>query len=307
MPTTSIIRESLTTLQDIAPTGLEPFVLMKRINLQSKVRKRLNHMDWFDDVGFSNLAFDAAFQFYVSVYPIAPTQMDWGQDWLKSGPDASSDNVLMKVSGSYISSTSEKSTFFEFPSEALKDDPTFTFYSDHVYLTALIWTATGSDTDLLTGYRNSVYLQVEETAVGFVEYGLGVYVERKNANLIEALVNHELGGMITAAEIAGDWFPTWLMGGTRPSFMLNAGTIASFFQSEPVGSPEKMIDRANYNIFYDEASQMVDFDDPFGGDDVAKDNIPDWITLVDNKGLRDEVLPNFPPVKKNDVGLTVFV
>lgn len=302
-----VIRESVTTLDDIAPTGLEPWVIMKRINLRSRVRKRMNHMDWFDDVGFSNLPFDAAFQFYLSVYPIAPTNMDWGQKWLKSGPDASSDNVLMKVSGSFSYSSQETSTFVEFPSEALQDDPTFTFYSDHIFLTALIWTDTGTDTDLLTGYRNSIYLQLEETSVGWVEYGLGVYVERKNANLIEALVNQELGGMETAATIAGNWFPTWLFGGTRSEMMLSGETSASWFFAGASDSPEVMLDRYNYNLMYRDAISMVDFDSAFGGEDPVKGAIPDWVTLADNKGLRDEVKSNFPPVKKNDLGLTVFV
>ena len=269
-------RESISIDDIVNVDGLSYQLFEKRINLRSGMRHTVNFIDFYDDSQFAALTGDnEGYLFYVSKYPITPTELIMAEIFQNAGPAASDPNVIFKASLIKTAATSPVITD-EFPNQFLGSSPTFNFYSDHVYLTLILYAAT---TASFTDPQMSVYMAVESIDCNTVEYMMGYYSEYQNAQLIQKLNQGTLQPLTPEGQM-GYNFPMWLAGGVRPERMLKADALADWWHNLDGNFAEKTQTVTNLREFYDASKQMVNFDEAFGTEDPVKGGIPDWIRLT---------------------------
>ena len=269
-------RESISIDDIVDVEGLSYKLFEKRINLRSGMRHTVNFIDFYDDSQFAALTGDnEGYLFYVSKYPITPTELIMAEIFQNAGPAASDPNVIFKASliktGAAVPVVTD-----EFPNQFLGSSPTFNFYSDHVYLTLILYAAT---TASFTDPQMSVYMAVESIDCNTVEYMMGYYSEYQNAQLIQKLNQGTLQPLTPEGQM-GYNFPMWLAGGVRPERMLKADALADWWHNLDGNFAEKTQTVTNLREFYDASKQMVNFDAAFGSQDPVKGGIPDWIRLT---------------------------
>jgi hypothetical protein len=269
-------RESISIDDIVNVDGLSYQLFEKRINLRSGMRHTVNFIDFYDDSQFAALTGDnEGYLFYVSKYPITPTELIMAEIFQNAGPAASDPNVIFKASLIKTAATSPVITD-EFPNQFLGSSPTFNFYSDHVYLTLILYAAT---TASFTDPQMSVYMAVESIDCNTVEYMMGYYSEYQTAQLIQKLNQGTLQPLTPEGQM-GYNFPMWLAGGVRPERMLKADALADWWHNLDGNFAEKTQTVTNLREFYDASKQMVNFDEAFGTEDPVKGGIPDWIRLT---------------------------
>jgi len=270
-------RESVSIDEEVHVSGFSYRLFQKRINLRSGMRHTVNFIDYYDDSQFAALTGDQeAYLFYVSKYPIIPTEMVMAEIFSNAGPPASDPNVLFKAS-LIKRGASEAVITDEFPNQFLGASPTFNFYSNHVYLTLILYDA-GSGADF-TDPQMSVYMAIDSKTCNRVEYSMGYYKEYQEAQLIQ-LLNQGVLQPLTPAGQMGYSFPMWLIGGVRPERMLRADALADWWHNLDGNFAEKTQTVTNLREYYDLSKQMVEFDEAFGVEDPSKGGVPDWIRLT---------------------------
>jgi hypothetical protein len=222
----------------------------------------------------------AAYLFYVSKYPVIPTDMIMAQSFVNAGPAASDPNVLFKAS---MVKTDNVAVAIEaeFPNQFLGSSPTFSFYTEHLYLTLILYDEVGPSGTTFIEPQMSVYMAIDSVEANTVEYMMGYYKEYQEAQLV-LLLNQ--GTLVSnsnefPADQMGYSFPMWLAGGIRPERMLKADALADWWHNLDGNFAEKTQTVTNLREFYDAAKQMVQFDEAFGIEDPVKGGIPDWIRL----------------------------
>jgi len=269
-------RESLSIDELVDVTGFSYKLFQKRINLQSGRRHTVNFIDYYDDSQFAALTGDnEGYLFYVSKYPIIPTEMVLAEIFANAGPPASDPNVLFKASLIKREAVAAVITD-EFPNQFLGASPTFNFYSNHVYLTLILYAAS---TAQFTDPQMSVYMAIDSKKCNQVEFAMGYYKEYQEAQLIQ-LLNQGVLQPLTPEGQMGYSFPMWLIGGIRPERMLRADALADWWHSLDGNFAEKTQTVTNLREYYDLSKQMVPFDDAFGVEDPSKGGVPDWIRLT---------------------------
>lgn len=273
----SEFRETLSIKEDFVMSNNDYQLFQRKINLRDGQRHTVNFIDFYDDsqLNFS-LPINSGYLFYISKYPVIPGGMEWAELFGLSGPAAADPNVLFKAS--YARTTLDPvGARDEFPNQFLGSSPTFTFYSNHVYLTLILYNDSGGS-DTVKDPQMSVYMAIDSKNVDSVEYSMGFWREYQNAQLIGLLSTGVLQPDTPAAQ-AGATFPMWLAGGIRPERMLRADALADWWHNLDGNFAEKTQSVSNLRTYYDTAKQMVTFDSAFGGVDVAKGDVPDWIRL----------------------------
>ena len=267
-------RESISIDDIVNVEGFSYQLFEKRINLQSGKRHTVNFVDFYDDSQFAALTGDnEGYLFYISKYPITPTELIMAEIFQNAGPAASDPNVIFKASliktGAAVPVVTD-----EFPNQFLGSSPTFNFYSDHVYLTLILYAAT---TASFTDPQMSVYMAVESIDCNNVEYMMGYYSEYQSAQLNQKLNQGTLQPLTPEGQM-GYNFPMWLAGGIRPERMLKADALADWWHNLDGNFAEKTQTVTNLREFYDDSKVMVNFDDAFGSES-AKGGVPDWIRM----------------------------
>ena len=274
-------RESI-SVQDGVPVAEDSYALFqKRISLRTGDRHTVNFIDFYDDSQISaGLTPPSAWQFFVSKYPVLPTNMSWVEGAIgNAGPPASDPNVLFKAS-SVIGGVAPNIAQIddEFPNQFLGSSPTFTFYTDHLYLTLILYNLV-PDGQTVVDPQMSVYMAIDSVDVNSVEFSMGYYKEYQDAQLIQVLS----GGVqmqSTPLLQAGYNFPMWLAGGIRPEKMLRADALADWWHNLDGNFAEKTQTVTNLREYYNLAKTMVTFDAAFGGPATdPKGAVPDWIRV----------------------------
>lgn len=268
-------RESISIADLISVDAGDYKIYNKRINLRDGFRHTVNFIDYFDDSQLgSNDGSDEAYLFYVSKYPVIPTNLIMAETFANAGPPASDPNVLFKAS--MVKNTAGTRSSDEFPNQFLGASPTFNFYTNHLYLTLILYNADASPETFLEP-QMSVYMAIDSVNCNSTEYSMGFYREYQEAQLIQML---NQGSLLpdTAAGQMGYSFPMWLSGGIRPERMLRADALADWWHSLDGNFAEKTQTVTNLREFYDDAKTMVSFDSAFGAD-TAKGGVPDWIKM----------------------------
>jgi len=306
----SEIRE---TLQGTVEIGAEGFgILHKRINLKQGYRHHIQSIDWFNDMGgmwMANLGEGEppiGYQFYLSPYPIQVTDEDWGSNLgllNNSGPMAGDDTVLFKALGYGLGQDIITSPPIEteFPNQSVGGLPNFTWYSDHLYLSCVVFNASSPPLNEVP-IKMSIYINTKNTRVSGLEHSMGVYQEMQEAQcrlLTETAVN------INTLHNAGYTWPTWTYGGTRPELMLDGPSTLIYYGHTGYGIAEEMKSQAEFRQDYMDSSQMVAFDAAFGS---FADSIPQWIQIFDVDGIfSGPIRANYPPNKYHDNGNTMML
>lgn len=301
------IRETLNTGEVVAQGSDGSLIIQKRINLQHGKRHTINHCDFFDDgnmfAGLSQSNFNFAYEFYVTNYPIIPTDVTLpGISATTFGPQAGDDQVLFKVR-KYTGGFGQ--TVETFPNTFLGSSPTFSFYTPQLYLTLI---AGGED---LEDYEEKVFMSwyaaLNAVDVDSIEYGIGML--REHADNQWRVLNSN-GVVIDVAEIEGAQ-PMWQIGGIRPEIMSRpsgAGAAEGwFFGLAGYGEGEAMSSTAGIRTGLDLARTMVGHTAAFGDADL---DVPDWFKAIAAPFPEFATGPmraNFPPVVKNNNGNTEMV
>tara|TARA_R110002110_G_C13444459_1_gene716476 strand:- start:298 stop:1233 length:936 start_codon:yes stop_codon:yes gene_type:complete len=269
-------RESLSIDDNIELEGFSYKLFQKRINLRSGLRHTVNFIDFYDDSQFAALTGDnEGYLFYVSKYPVVPTELILAEIFANAGPAASDPNVLFKAS-LVKRDANTAAVVDEFPNQFLGASPTFNFYSNHLYLTLILYAATTAE---FQDPQMSIYMAVDSVDCNTVEYMMGFYREYQEAQLIQQLNQGTLQPLTPEGQM-GYSFPMWLAGGIRPERMLRADALADWWHNLDGNFAEKTQTVTNLREYYDASKQMVNFDEAFGSDDTAKGGIPDWIRLT---------------------------
>ena len=304
-----MINEIRETLQGVAITDFDGVgILTKRINLKKGYRHQVNHIDVFNDMGLmwqSERENDqpVGYQLYVSPYPMQVNKEEWGTynyGLTHSGAMAGDDNVLYKgmgfTSGNRWDTAKQIET--EFPNEQLAGWPTFLWYTDHLYITCIVF----NKPNIKFPVKFSLYMSVQEKKCNKIEHQMGVYQEMLDAQC-RLLTNTAV--TINPQVYAGNNWPMWRQGGIRPELMINAPLAMQYYSNNGYGDAENMDSVSEYRFRYTESRKMVDYNKAFGNADL---DLPDWINLFDITGIfAGSLRPQFPPLKKHDNGNTMML
>lgn len=270
-------RESLAISDEVNVPSADYLLFERRINLKEGQRHTVNFIDFYDDSQIAaSLDNDKGYLFYVSKYPLIPTDMIVADSFANSGPGAADPNVLFKASVMRVEGNPV--LIDEFPNQFLGSSPTFTFYSNHLYLTLILYDGAGGTPFDPQGVQMSVYMAIDSVDVDAVEYSMGFWREYQNAQLIP-LLNTASVQPGTPALQAGKNFPMWLAGGIRPERVLRADALADWWHNLDGNFAEKTQTVTNLREFYDAAKTMQPFTTAFGTFDASKGEIPDWIRV----------------------------
>jgi len=327
MPTTHI-REVLVGEGKYDAPGQNSYaILEKRINLPEGKAYRIKNVQMFDDLGglnASNSPFAPvgespdsihARQVYVTPYPITLTNNRWGTtDSIqttvleKSGPFAGDASVLYKHQVISAANSLQDDALYlsddyrvvqEFPNPAAHYENMYTWYTNHVYLTCILYSNNAPNDD---DVALSFYLELETKNVSALTSTMGCYKE-----LLEAqcrTLSDTANTIDPTSSAAGRSFPMWKYGGVRPEIMISSTDALRYFNRVATASYQGMDSIANYRTRYKDAVSMVDYDAAFGDTTL---NLPDWITVMDVAGITSGLLrPYPPPVKFTGNGNTVM-
>tara|TARA_R100000664_G_C2739467_1_gene128171 strand:- start:472 stop:1419 length:948 start_codon:yes stop_codon:yes gene_type:complete len=272
-------RESISVQDGVSLADDSYALYQKRISLRTGDRHTVNFIDFYDDSQVSPaMAAPSGWQFFVSKYPVIPTNMILAETFDNAGPPASDPNVLFKASSIRPGSSTYYQIDDEFPNQFLGSSPTFTFYTDHLYLTLIMYNEADSG-QVIVDPQMSVYMAIDSVDVNSVEFSMGYYKEYQDAQLIQVLS----GGVqmqSTPLLQAGYNFPMWLAGGIRPEKMLRADALADWWHNLDGNFAEKTQTVTNLREYYNLAKTMVTFDAAFGGPATdPKGAVPDWIRV----------------------------
>ncbi len=294
------IRETIVQSGTPDANGLVQF--QKRINLTSGLAHTINHIDFFDDglLGATNIGNNFSYQVWLTNYPIIMTDDVFHSGDMRMGPMAGDDNVLYKAVQLSFGPQGTKN-FEEFPNAFLGSQPTFEFFTPTLYFTVAVMPDVISS-GVSPSIKMSIYLAVEETDVGAVEYGIGILQEFA-AN--QAMLMRKNGIMVDRLQIIAG-MPMWQIGGIRSEIMTsttNAGFGNDWFLKQGgYSNSEKMSDTTDIRIGLLAARQMVGALDAFG---TAAVDVPDWFKAIAAPfpGLSiGPIRSQSPPLKHDDNG-----
>ena len=317
------IREVLTGMAIPSVEGAQSLSLVqKRINMPEGKKFRIKSVQCFDDNGglftdparFGPNSGPCARLVYVTPYPIIPTQESFGPTpdiaSLTSvaaggmGPYAGDNSVLYKrldINKNRASDEEWTPTLYvtdEFPNPQSAQQNDYDWYTPHVYLTALIWTQEGWETNV----KLSFSLKIEVTNADSVQSAMGLYKENLEAQCRE--LTDTANSILGPASAAGRSLPTWKFGGARPEIMISSSNVLRYFNRLASAAYQEMDSVAAFRTRYKEATTMAAYDAPFGD---TTTNIPNWITLMDVSGITSGPIRSYPPpVKFSGNGNTVM-
>lgn len=313
------IREQITIEDFVDPSETNWALFVKKIPLQFGKRHTLVHIDFFDDgvtIPYGPVH-PLAYEFYLSRYPVYPTNMGLNNNaFTNRGPAAADDNVLFKATK--ISRPDDPAFMGpfeqEFPNQFLGQTKTFSWYSDFCYLNVLIH----MDNDTVGTIEDlafSMYMAIESNDVDDIEWSIGAireydeaqYVQLETMGVMQALQGDTLNP-------TGRWisFPSWSWGGIVPERMLTTSgatgaSLASSFINLGPNQAEPMMDDDNMRIFFKASRTMVTAGEAGGADDAAKGPIPDWLDFSAMTAVYGDVRPQYPALKYTDTGVTLML
>lgn len=311
MPTVEV-RDSI---EGVIETDVLGFGYMtRRINLAEGHKFSIRSIDIFNDNGIMPLRADpanpqnAAYQIYVSPYPMQQVSGDWGfsipaNNFVGGGQSAGEPNVLYKEIGV---TASQDATFFlesgmhivRFPNDCIASTPTFTWFSPHVYVTVMVWNAPETALNI----HMSCYMKLSQTKANPTSLSMGMYSEFLDSQ-IKGLTSTAI--VVDPANVAGKTFPSWKFGGIRPEVMLSGQTALRYFNRLASNASQLMVGQGDLLTAFRSATSMVPYDEGFGD---AAANLPEWITLMNVQGVTAGPIRQYPPpLKYADNGNTLML
>ena len=288
--------------------------LTRKINLLDGHRHSILSLDVFNDQNSLWLhntkpitSVPAAYQLYVSPYPMQRTNESFGPSiselLANTGAMAGDEEVLYKEQAITLMTTQADKAqnqiwFNQFPNPAVGAMPTNHWYTNHIYITVLVWNEPLSEVEV----KHSLFMRVKQTKIGKAEESMGQYQEFLNSQC-RLLTN--TANVIGVDDVSGYVFPMWKYGGIRPELMISGATALRYFNRVASNANQEMTSRNALQTAYRDATTMVGYDSAFGDSAL---NLPDWITLMDVAGVTaGELRPYPPPLKFADNGNTLML
>ena len=279
-------------------------ILQKRINLPPSKKYSIRTIDIFDDNGSLGIlvpspAVPTAVVYYITPYPIGLTDMGWGDpahQIVSQGPNAGNDQVLFKKIGTtQYEPDGDLWVWSQYPSPQIASVKGKTWYSPHVYVTALFYAQHNDTYD----FNFSVSIGVDAT---------------KCSKLLSMKMNYQehLAAQMTLLENtavnipAGDWvgqtYPLWTMGGLRPELVMNATDVLTYFSDSELLNPETATSRQALQDQFIASQTAVGFDEAFGS---APLDLPVWLEITASGIATGPIRQQWPPNKYADNGNTL--
>ena len=287
--------------------------MTKRINLPEESRFDMLSVDVFNDNGllpYKNATMGedaAAYQLYVSPYPMALMSSPWGYasvngTFQRSGQPAAEHTVLYKEIGitqnqdGFPSVDSNQMSVTKFPNDAVGSVETQQWFSPHVYVTIFIWNAPESQIEV----DFSVYMRINKKKASAVSSAMGKYSEFLDSQIKRRL---DLGVTLDVNDIEGYYYPMWRYGGIRPERMVTGATALRYYNKVASNESQEMLTQGGFLQRFKAATEMVGYDQAFGFADF-----PDWLTILDVAGVTAGPIRQYPPpVKFFDNGNTMML
>jgi len=288
--------------------------MTRQINLEEGFRYDMLSVDVFNDNGAMPLKTDpgfatnAAYQLFVSPYPMQQIGGEWGFGQPLSffpggGQSAGEPNVLYKEIGvteltENNSQQNDKIWKSTFPNDNVAATPTMQWYTPHVYVTLMLWNAPGIELNI----NFSVFMRVDKKRAGAASSAMGRYAEFLDSQ-IKKLTDTAV--VYPASRIDGYTFPMWKYGGIRPELMISGTTALRYYNKVASNANQDMVDLGTLQGAFKSAVTMVGYDQAFGD---AANNLPEWITLMDVEGVTAGTIRQYPPpLKFADNGNTLML
>jgi len=298
-------------------------MVQKRINLPEGYRFQVEAIQAFNDQGGLTLppntpagVLPNTMQFYVTPYPLVLSNESWGfYEGLRafnprSGPYAGDNSVLYKrlewtgdqENSAEATTIGNQFQMTEFPNPMIATKNPFTWYTNHIYLTAVLGSIAGVGTDTVIDLGMSVYIKLNKVKCSALESSIGNYKEYLEAQT--RTLTDTANSIDPLDTDAGRNFPLWKMGGIRPELMMSSANTLRYYNSAASNAYQGMEDVASFQTRFKEAVTMVDFDAAFGDEALG---LPDWLTIMDVAGVTSgPIRPYPPPVKFTGNGNTVM-
>ena len=261
------LRESIVGEVFLDDTGRGYFT--KKINVPEHMRNQVMAIDLINENVCPFIPTEAQLtgvQIYLSPYPIQITDnviQPTAADVLpNAGPFASDSHIIYKTTeitklNDFQEQPQNKIWYNQFPNDAVGSLETTTFYSPHLYLTVLLWNDPNTNVEI----QYSVYAKIKQTKCNAVESAMGCYGEFLDAQCRKLT---STAVFTTPDSVAGNTFPMWKYGGTRPELMLSGATALRYFNRVAANQSQDMITRDAFQATFKEATKMADFESPFG-------------------------------------------
>lgn len=279
-------------------------IIQQRINLPRGKKYTIETIDIFDDNGSMGLPFPApevpiALVYYITPYPIGLTDMPWGdRDHLlfHQGPNAGNDQVLFKKIGTAeYEPDGNLWRWTQYPSPQIAAVKGKSFYSPHLYVTALFY-AQAPDT-FNFNFSVSVAVNVTKTSrLLSAKMNYQEFVSAQMTLLQDTAVN------IPEADWVGQTYPMWTMGGTRPELVMSSTDILTYYGDSELLNPETATSRAALQAQFIASQTAVAFDQPLG--DAILD-LPEWLQITASGISTGPLRQQWPPNRYADNGNTL--
>jgi|DEB0MinimDraft_6_1074348.scaffolds.fasta_scaffold10851_5 hypothetical protein len=313
MPVTRI-RDSIATEVN---TDVDGFAyITRRINLPDNHRFTAQAIDVFCDNVLMPIKLDpasplpAGYQLFISPYPVLQTNEIFGPSPVgaraNSGPLAGDDGILYCEKGlttlSDVAHTQYRYLRDQFPNDVLAANANMTWFTDHVYVTVLIYNEPESTIDV----KVSFYIEVNAKKTGYVSLTMGRMQEFLGA---QCRLLNEMGVVVNPARTHGNTFPAWKFGGIRPELMVSSANALIYYNRQASNAAADMLDTGTLSTNFKEAITMVDYDAAFGGGVLsALGQFPDWLQIFNASGITSGAIRQYPPpLKFADNGNTLML
>ena len=309
MPVTRI-RDSIATEVTTDDAGFA--YVTRRINLPDNHRFTANAIDIFCDNVLMPIKNDpvsltpAGYQLFISPYPVLQTNEIFGPSPTtslpNSGPLAGDDGILYCEKGlttlTDVAHTQFRYLRDQFPNDVLSANANMTWFTDHLYVTVLLYNEPETSVDL----KVSFYIEVNAKKTGYVSLTMGRYQEFLSA---QCRLLNEMGVVVDPSRTHGNTFPAWKFGGIRPELMVTAANALIYYNRQASNAAADMLQTNTLQDNFKAAIQMVAFDEPFG---TAAGRKPDWLQIFEAAGITSGAIRQYPPpLKFADNGNTLML
>jgi hypothetical protein len=279
-------------------------ILQTRINLPKQKKFTVESIDVFDDNGSVGINFDDpniknAVVYYVSPYPIQLTNMGWGNsgaETQRQGPLAGDGQILFKKIGiREFEPNGNLWVWTQYPTAQIAADVGKSWYSPHVYVTALYYSAPGATYN----FNYTVTIGVKTVKASSLMSSKMNFREFRDAQcrlLSNVAVNIPLN------QWTGQTYPMWTYGGVRPELVMSSTDILTYWSDSELLNPERAQSRAGLEAQFIASQTTVAFDQAFGSQPL---DLPVWLNITASGISTGAIRKQWPPNKYADNGNTL--
>ena len=195
----------------------------------------------------------------------------------------------------------------QWPANELAGFPTMSFVTPHVYITVIYQVpneAGDEESVKIVSPSASLYMAYREKSVSNLSYTLGYLNERSTAMLIYQQNTGQVYDNYGPSTM-GEWFPSWIFGGVRPSLFLTWGSGAEDYLDTSTDDAEEMDSLDNMQRDFTLAVATSAYDEIYGTNGgSAAPSMPDWVKYfgLEVVGIMADVSTRRIPQRRDDEG-----